>query len=72
MIKERIINKIENSDNFELLELIDGLFENNDIPSFQLTKLEKDALEISLKQFKDGETISNEIVQKEIEEWLSK
>ena len=69
MIKERIKNKIDNSDD---LELIDDLFEDNNTTSIQLTQQEKDALQVSINQLKNNKTISNEIVQKEIDKWLTK
>ncbi len=72
ILKDRIKAKIENSDDVKLLELIEEFFEDYQKPSIQLTQQEKDALQVSLSQFKNNNTISDEDVQNEIEEWLTK
>lgn len=72
ILKDRIKAKIDQSDDLKLLELIDDFFEDYQEPSIQLTQQEKDSLRISLNQLKNGNTISNEDVQNEIEEWLTK
>jgi predicted transcriptional regulator len=73
-LKNRLIDKIQKTDNenllgeaFRLLEL-----ESEDIEIYKLNDGQKKAIEEARKQIKNGQFLTDEQASKEISEWLNK
>lgn len=69
-VKERIDQVNEAYLLEEILNLIDFETSNNEI--FKIPIEHQKELEISLEQMKNGQTISNELVDLKVQKWLSK
>ena len=72
-LKKLLISKIDDIDDEELLKavykLLDYKSTSGDV--YVLNKDEGKEIDDGLQQVRDGKTISDEDVQKEIDEWLS-
>lgn len=71
-LKNKIFGKLDEVNDDVLryvLELLE--FETNS-GKYQLSKAEKEAIDIGLKEIENGQTIPHEDVVKEINEWLNK
>ena len=73
-LKKRLIDKIQKTDNenllgeaFRLLEM-----ESEDIEIYKLNDGQKKAIEKARKQIKNGQFLTDEQAGKEIDEWLNK
>jgi len=73
-LKKRLIDKIQKTDNenllgeaFRLLEM-----ESEDIEIYKLNDGQKKAIEEARKQIKNGQFLTDEQASKEIDEWLNK
>ncbi len=73
-LKKRLIDKIQKTDNenllgeaFRLLEM-----ESEDIEIYKLNDGQKKAIEEARKQIKNGQFLTDEQAGKEIDEWLNK
>jgi hypothetical protein len=74
-LKEKIIAQINGTDNDELLSEISTMLyvESKSVNGvYQMSDVEREAVEDSLNQFKNGQWISNEEANKRAEEWLRK
>jgi hypothetical protein len=71
-LKEKLINSINKTDNEELLHEVYRLLEieNEDIEVYKLSDEQRKAISISQQQIKNGEFITNQEADNEIEEWL--
>ena len=71
-LKEKLINSINKTDNEELLHEVYRLLEieNEDIEIYKLSDEQCMAISISQQQIKNGEFITNQEADNEIEEWL--
>ena len=71
-LKKRLIDKIEKNENRDLLNEAIRLFnmENEDIDLFKLSNEQKEAIDEARRQIKNGQYITNEQANNEIEEWL--
>ncbi|MEI6880276.1 MAG: hypothetical protein WCK82_02880 [Bacteroidota bacterium] len=71
-LKEKLINSINKTDNEELLHEVYRLLEieNEDIEVYKLSDEQRMAISISQQQIKNGEFITNQEADNEIEEWL--
>ena len=71
-LKEKLINSINKTDNEELLHEMYRLLEieNEDIEVYKLSDEQRKAISISQQQIKNGEFITNQEADNEIEEWL--
>lgn len=72
-IKKKLINKIRDIDNPQVINEIYQLLEidlEEDV--YPTTTDQKKAIKAALSQVKEGETISEEEANKQIEEWLNK
>jgi predicted transcriptional regulator len=73
-LKEKLIEKINNSDDLELLQQISRVFDLNaqmdDI--YQMSQEETDAVNEGLNQIEKGLFLSHEESNKRVDEWLKK
>ena len=73
-LKHTVIDKVNEleDDNLlnDLIKLIDDNIIDNDI--YQLSSNHKTAIDIAIKQIENGDYLSNEQSNKEIDEWLNK
>jgi len=73
-LKKRLIGKINQSENNEILEEMYRLIENeeSDNSIYELSNEQINAVEEAQKQFKNGQFLKSEQADKEIEEWLQR
>lgn len=73
-LKKRLIGKISQIENNELLEEMYRLIANEetDITIYELSEEQKKAVEEGQLQYKNGEYLTEEQAGKDIEEWLGK
>lgn len=73
-LKKRLIHKIDQSVNNELLEEMYRLITNEetDISIYKLSEEQIIAVEEGQLQYKNGEFLTEELADKDIEEWLGK
>ncbi|MEO8887027.1 MAG: hypothetical protein ABI367_13260 [Mucilaginibacter sp.] len=73
-LKEKLIEKIRNTDNIELLDHLSDVieFESNIGEVHVMSPGEIEAVNDGLEQIKNGQWISHEEVNREIDEWLKK
>lgn len=71
-LKEKLINSINKTDNEELLHEVYRLLEieNEDIEIYKLSDEQRLAIVLSQQQIKNGEFVTNQEADNEIEEWL--
>ena len=72
-LKKRLIDKIEQTDNIKLLEDAYRLLalETMDIEIYKLSDDQKIAVKEAREEYKAGKYLTDEQVNKEIDEWLS-
>jgi predicted transcriptional regulator len=74
-LKEKLIAQINNTDNDELLsEILTMLYvESRSINGvYQMSEAEQEAVEDGIKQIENGQCVSDEEANRQIEEWLRK
>lgn len=73
-LKKRLIGKINQTENNEILEEMYRLIINEETESsiYKLSDEQKNAVEEAQEQFKNGQFLKGEQADKEIDEWLSK
>jgi len=73
-LKKKLIGKINQTDNNELLEEMIRLVENHEIDNsiYLLSTEQTIAVEEAQKQYKNGNYISGKQADKEVDEWLDK
>ena len=73
-LKKRLIGKINQSENNEILEEMYRLIENEetDISLYQLSDEQLKVVEEGQLQYKNGHFLTEEQADKDIEEWLGK
>ncbi len=73
-LKKKLIHKIDLSENNELLEEMYRLIanEDTDINVYELSEEQIISVEDSQLQYKNGEFLTEEQANKDIEEWLGK
>ena len=73
-LKKRLIDKIQKTENEDLLEEAYRLLqlETEDIEIYKLTGDQKKAIDEARNQIKNGQFLTDEQVNKEIDEWLKK
>ena len=73
-LQHTVIDKVKEleDDNLlnDLIKLIDDNYIDDDI--YQLSTNHKTAIEVAIKQIEDGDYLTNEQSNKEIDEWLNK
>jgi hypothetical protein len=71
-LRKKLIRKINESENNEILEEMYQMIANEEIDKgiYILSKDQKRAVEESQEQFKNGQFLTGEIADKEIDEWL--
>jgi hypothetical protein len=72
-LKKRLIDKIQKTDNENLLEEAYRLLEleTQDIEVYKLTDDQRKAINEARQQIKNGEFLTDEQANKEIDEWLN-
>jgi hypothetical protein len=73
-LQSKVIDKINNlTDNDLLMDLIKLIEDNSDDTDiYRLSENHKIAIDIAIEQIKNGDFISNQQANKEIDEWLSR
>ena len=73
-LKEKLIEKINNTNDVELLEELLSLFdlESNTDEMYKLGPEEEEAVNEGIDQLKNGLFVSNEESNRRIDEWLKK
>jgi hypothetical protein len=73
-LRKRLIEKIQKTDNENLLEEAYRLLEleTQDIEVYKLTDDQRKAINEARQQIKNGEFLTDEQANKEIDEWLNK
>ena len=73
-LRKRLIDKIQKTDNKNLLEEAYRLLEleTHDIEIYKLTDEQRKAVNEARQQIKNGEFLTDEQANKEIDEWLNK
>ena len=71
-LKEKLINSINKTDNEELLHEVYRLLEieNDDIEIYKLSDEQRAAIALAQQKIKNGEFVTNQEADNEIEEWL--
>ena len=71
-LKEKLINKLKETEDPVLLEEISNLFELQEPDTvYQTTPQQKEVIEAALQQAKNNQTIDEKLADKEADEWLS-
>ena len=72
-LKEKLINKIKETDDPAILEEVSNLFELQEPDTiYQVNDAQKKAIEEAKNQIKDNQTLNDEQADKDIDEWLNK
>ncbi|RLD54779.1 MAG: hypothetical protein DRJ05_14080 [Bacteroidetes bacterium] len=73
-LKKQLIDRINKNENRELLDEAIRLFdiESEDIDVFKLNIEQRDVVDEARQQIKNGQYLTNEKANSEIEEWLKK
>jgi hypothetical protein len=73
-LKKRLIHKIDQSDNNELLEEMYRLIANEEADNkvYELSEEQIKAVEEGQLQYKKGEFLTDDLADKDIDEWLGK
>jgi ABC-type lipoprotein export system ATPase subunit len=73
-LKKRLIDKIQKTDNTDLLEEAFRLLqlESEDIEVYKLSEGQKSAVNEAREQIKRGEFLTDDEANKDTDEWLSK
>jgi predicted transcriptional regulator len=70
-LREKVLKKLESVDDYLLKEVLNLIeFETND-SVYKLSDAQKSSVDESRKQIKEGNTYTNEEVDKEIDAWLN-
>jgi hypothetical protein len=70
-LKERLIEKIQQSDNEALLNEVSRLMDAEDTAVYELNDAQKQAIATAQKQVQQGQYLTDEQANKEIDEWLN-
>lgn len=73
-LKKRLIDKIKETDNNNLLEEAFRLLqlESEDIEAYKLSEDQKNAVNEARQQIKNGQFLTDDEANKDIDEWLRK
>lgn len=73
-LRKRLIDKIQKTDNKDLLQEAYRLLEleTEDIEVYKLSEDQKKAVNEARQQIKEGQFLTNDQADKEIDEWLNK
>jgi hypothetical protein len=74
-LKEKLITQINGTDNDELLSEISTMLytESKSVKGvYKMSETEREAVEDGLNQIRNGQWISNEEANRQVEEWLGK
>jgi hypothetical protein len=73
-LRKRLIDKIQNTDDDQLLEEAYRLLEmeEEEMDIYKLSDAQEGAIALSRQQIKEGKYLTDEQVNQEIDEWLEK
>jgi hypothetical protein len=72
-LKDKLINKIKETDDPAILEEVSKLFELQEPDTiYQVNEEQKKAIEESKEQIKNNQTLTDEQAGKDIDQWLNK
>ena len=73
-LKRNLINKIKKTENSEVLEEMFRLIQNEEPDNrfYKLSELQLAAVEEARQQFRNGQFLTSDQAEKDIEEWLGK
>ena len=72
-LKEKLINKIRETDDPSILEEVSNLFELQEPGTvYQVSDKQKNVIEEAKQQVKNKETLTDNDANKDIDEWLNK
>lgn len=72
-LKEKLINKIQETDDMILLNDLSVLFELHEPEAvYELSDNQKKNIEVAQAQIKSGQFLTDDEANKDIEEWLNK
>jgi len=72
-LKDKLINKIKETDDPAILEEVSNLFELQEPDTiYQVNEEQKKAIEESKEQIKNNQTLTDEQADKDIDQWLNK
>ena len=72
-LKDKLINKLKEIDDPAILEEVSNLFELHEPETvYQTNDQQKKAVEEATEQIKNGQTLTDEQANKDIDEWLNK
>jgi hypothetical protein len=72
-LKEKLINKIKETDDPAILEEVSRLFELQEPDTiYQVNEQQKEAIEEAKEQIKNNQTLTDTHAEKDIDEWLKK
>lgn len=70
-LKEKLIQKIKDTDDPSILEEVSNLFELHEPKAvYHINKKQRQAIEEARNQAKNNQTLSNDQADKEADEWL--
>ncbi|HMQ78595.1 MAG TPA: hypothetical protein PKE39_01225 [Ignavibacteria bacterium] len=72
-IKKLLISKIDDTNDDELLRAVYKIMDHNSTPGnvYNLTNEQRTEVDAGLREIENGETVSDEELQKEIDKWLN-
>lgn len=73
-LKSKLLKEITKSEDYQILEEVYKLLKlgNDDFKTFNLSQEQKEDISFSQKQIKDGDFLTEEAANNDIEKWLEK
>jgi len=71
-LKNKILDKLQTVDDAVLKNVLEILEFETNTGKYQISDLEREAIEIGIQQIENGQTVSHEKVVKEVHKWLKK
>jgi hypothetical protein len=73
-LKSKLLKEITKSEDYQILEEVYKLLKlgNDDFKTFNLSQEQKEDISFSQKQIKDGDFLTEEATNNDIEKWLEK
>lgn len=71
-LKNKILEKLQKVDDTVLKDVLELLEFETNTGKYQISDLEREAIEVGLQQIENGQTVTHEEVLKEVNEWLNK
>ena len=71
-LKNKILDKLQTVDDAVLKDVLELLEFETNTGKYQVSDLEREAIEIGLQQIENGQTLAHQEVLKQVNEWLNK